>query len=200
MIGRMCFMAACAVSIAETTAAQTLSLPSIQASLERQTVLLASTRSTSSDTTNRASAQRPARSFQELQGRVNTGDTVYVIDESDRETSGQMTALSDVSLVLTFEGARREFVERAVRRIERRRRDSVRNGLLIGLGTGALVGFLGGRSADSASCPRSGIECGQGALIGVVGGAFWGAGAGWITDVLIRTREVVYLRPASEVR
>ena len=141
-----------------------------------------------------ALAQRPAQSFVELQVRVRIGDTVYVIDNSDLETRGQIGTLSDTSLTLTVDGTRRDFVENAVKRIDRRRRDSVRNGLLIGAGTGAVLGFLVGRTADSPSCPRSGIECGQGAVLGTVGGAFWGGVAGWVTDVLIRKREVIYMR------
>ena len=70
-------------------------------------------------------------------------------------------------------------------------RDSVWNGVLIGAGVGALAGFGLGRSLDSPSCPRSGIECGQGAIVGTVGGAFWGAIAGWITDALIHDRETI---------
>jgi hypothetical protein len=81
----------------------------------------------------------------------------------------------------------------SVKRIERRRRDSVRNGVLIGAGAGALAGFGFGKSLDSPTCPRSGSECGQGAMIGTVGGAFWGAIGGWITDALIRKRETIYL-------
>jgi hypothetical protein len=81
----------------------------------------------------------------------------------------------------------------SVKRIERRVRDSVLNGVLIGAGAGALAGFGFGRSLDSPTCPRWGSECGQGAMIGTAGGAFWGAIGGWITDALIRKRETIYL-------
>lgn len=76
-------------------------------------------------------------------------------------------------------------------RTGRPHRDSVWNGMLIGAGVGALAGFGLGRSLDSPACPRSGIECGQGAIVGTVGGAFWGAIAGWITDALIHDRETI---------
>jgi hypothetical protein len=84
----------------------------------------------------------------------------------------------------------------SVKRIERVRRDSVWNGVLIGAGAGALAGFGLGRSLDSPACPRTGIECGQGAMVGAVGGAFWGAIGGWITDALIRKRET--MSPAQD--
>jgi hypothetical protein len=134
-----------------------------------------------------------ARSFEELQALVKTGDTVFVTDTSGVETRGRIAALTSGSLTLSRSGARREFVESDVRRIERWRHDSVRNGLLMGLGAGAGVGFLAGRGADSPSCPRSGVECGQGAIIGTAGGAFWGGVGGWIADRLIHKREIIYL-------
>jgi hypothetical protein len=84
-----------------------------------------------------------------------------------------------------------------VARIDRRRRDSVSNGLVIGFGSGALVGFLAGRAADSPACPRSGIECGQGALLGTVGGAVLGAVGGWLIDALARKPDVIYLSLAA---
>lgn len=144
-----------------------------------------------------AFAQPAARSFQELQARVKIGDLVFVIDGSGLETRGKVETLSDVSLGLTVDGRRRGFDESSIARIDRRRRDSVRNGLLIGLGSGAILGFLAGRAADSPTCPRPGVECGQGALLGTVGGAFWGGLGGWLIDALVRKREVIYLAPAQ---
>jgi uncharacterized membrane protein (Fun14 family) len=143
-----------------------------------------------------ASAQQVARSFQELQARVKIGDIVFVIDGSNLETRGKVETLSDVSLGLTVDGLRRGFDESSIARIDRTRRDSVRNGLLIGLGSGAILGFLAGTAADSPTCPRPGIECGQGALLGTVGGAFWGGVGGWLIDALVRKREAIYLAPA----
>lgn len=143
-----------------------------------------------------AFAQPPARSIQELRTRVKIGDIVFVVDGSGVETKGKLETLSDVSVGLTVDGTRRDFVEGTFTRLDRQRRDSVRNGLLVGLGSGAVVGFLAGRSADSPTCPRSGIECGQGALLGAIGGSFGGAVGGWLVDALVRHREVVYLTPA----
>ena len=147
-----------------------------------------------------AGAQGEARSFEELQVRVKIGDTVYVTDRSGQETKGRIDLLSASSLQLRLSGNRREFVESLVTRVERRGRDPVRNGLLMGVGAGAVLGFLVGRTTDSPSCrlvPQPRIECGQGALLGTMGGAFWGGVAGWMTDALIRKREVVYLAPGQ---
>ena len=140
-----------------------------------------------------ASAQPAARSLGELQTRVKIGEIVFVVDDSGLETRGKVETVSDVSIGLTVDGIRRGFDESSITRIDRRRPDSVRNGLAIGLGSGALVGFLAGRAADSPTCPRSGIECGQGALLGTVGGAVLSAVGGWLIDALTRNREVIYL-------
>jgi hypothetical protein len=160
---------ACAMWLAGTAAAQPPAVPSIQPG--------------------------PARSFAELEPRVNAGETVDVVDTSGVRTRGTVVAIEGVSLTVLSGGNRRTFAESAVSRVERRRRDSRRNGLLIGLGSGALVGFLAGRGADSPTCPRTGLECGQGVLLGTVGGATWGAVGGWVTDTLVRKREVLYAGP-----
>lgn len=143
-----------------------------------------------------ASAQPPAPSFQGLQRRVQMGELVFVVDESGVETKGKMETVSSNSISLTVDGIRRDFVATKVTRVDRRRPDSVRNGLVIGFGSGALLGFLAGRLADSGTCPRSGIECGQGAGLGTIAGAIWGGVGGWLIDALAHEREVVYRRPA----
>ena len=135
---------------------------------------------------------QPSSTFGELALRLKAGDAVSVVDASGTEVSGRVATLSDVAVALTVDGVRQEFAADRIERIYRRRRDPVKNGLLIGAAAGTVVGFSAGRSADSPDCPRSGIECGQGALIGTVGGAFWGAVGGWIVDVLIRKREIIY--------
>jgi hypothetical protein len=144
-----------------------------------------------------AFAQEPAHSLQELAGRIKLEEIVYVIDGSGFQTRGKVDVLSDVSLGLMVDGIRRDFTEGTFTRIDRRRRDSVRNGLLIGLGSGAVLGSFAGRATDSPTCPASGIECGQGALLGTVGGAILGAVGGWLIDALTLNREAIYLAPAQ---
>ena len=135
----------------------------------------------------------PARSFAELRTTVSRGDRVVVVDRSGGETRGLVASISDLALTLTFDGDHRDFAEDAVRRIDRERRDPVSNGLLIGAGTGAVLGFGIGRRLDSPAC-RPGIECGQGAALGTINGVMWGAVAGWMVDTLHRKREVIYRR------
>jgi len=144
-----------------------------------------------------ASAQQPARSFDALKFTIAIGDTISVADATGHEIKGRVTAISDTSLTLAVDGTSRSFAAADVSRVDRRRRDSTKNGALIGAGTGALVGFGVGRAADSPSCPRPGIECGQGSALGAITGALWGAAGGWIADTLIRSREILYLAPGT---
>ena len=99
------------------------------------------------------SAQEPARSFEELRLRVTNGDTVFVIDSAGLERQGNVEGLSETSLRLETHGVRQGFAEGSIRRIDRTKRDPVTNGVLIGVASGALAGFLVGRSADSTTCP-----------------------------------------------
>lgn len=141
-----------------------------------------------------AAAQTVAHSFADLQLAVKTNETVYVFDTSGRDTRGRIDLVSPAALHLAVDGARRDFLEAQVSRIERHRRDSIRNGLLMGLGGGAAIGFLAGRRVDEGPCPPK-TGCGEAELIGAIGGAFWGSVAGWIADALHHTREVIYRAP-----
>ena len=147
-----------------------------------------------------AAAEQAVGSFEELKLVTKAGEPVYVIDSSGAEAKARIFEVSDRALTLIFDGVRRDFREADIRRIDRLRRDPVRNGVLIGAAAGALVGFVQGRRLDGPSCPRSGIECGQGAIIGVAAGALWGSVGGWIVDAIIPTREVIYVAPTREVR
>ena len=139
--------------------------------------------------------QGPARSLHDLRSRVSADDVVSVVDTLGHHTRGRISAFSDAALMLAIDGSFRRFSLDQIARIERRRRDSVANGLLIGAGAGAVLGYGVGRRTDSPTCPRSGIECGQGATLGTVAGALWGAAGGWLADMLIRKRELLFAHP-----
>jgi hypothetical protein len=131
---------------------------------------------------SRTPAAVPATAtFEELQRRATVGETPYVLDLAGQETRGfsRTVGATDIG------------------RIERQRKDSVLNGVLIGAGTGALAGYGLGKSMDSPNCSGA-VECGQGAIVGAVGGAVWGAVGGWLVDVLIRKRETIHLPPGSK--
>lgn len=133
-------------------------------------------------------------SLQELRNFVRPGDTLYVIDSQGDETKGRLMNILDRAIALEVDHTRRTLPADSIVRIDRTRRDSVKNGVLIGLATGAVAGYAAGRRVDSPACPRNGLECGQGATIGAYSGAFWGAIGGWIADGLHRTRETIFER------
>ena len=88
-------------------------------------------------------ARQPARSFSDLQQRLHSGNTVYVIDNAGGETKGKIVEVSASAMVLDINGTRRRMEEDSVRQVQRFG-DSLWNGLLIG----AAVGTAGMLIAD----------------------------------------------------
>jgi hypothetical protein len=149
------------------------------------------------DALRRLSTSPAAATFEELQRSGTPGEMVYVVDLAGRETRGRVVMLSQGSITVDADGARQRLAAADVVRIDRRRKDPVLNGVLIGAGAGALAGYGLGKSMDSPNCSGA-VECGQGAMVGAVGGAVWGAVGGWLADALIRKRETIYLAPGSK--
>ena len=85
-------------------------------------------------------------SFQELRNDVRPGDTLYVVDAQGEETKGRLTNILDAAIMLDVDGTRRRFSIDSISQIDRTRRDSVKNGVLIGLATGAIAGYALGRA------------------------------------------------------
>ena len=118
--------------------------------------------------------------------------TVYVLDRSGIETTGKLLGLSPDSLVLLVAGAERRFDRADVVRIQKR--DSLKNGTLIGAAIGVVMGLA---SAGISDCPgpRPGGACpgARAALALVSTGMYAGIGAG--VDALIRGRTTLYQVP-----
>ena len=119
-----------------------------------------------------ASAQEPVRDFSQLNTRLKPGDTVWVTDGEGRELKGKITSFGPDALVVDAGGAR-TLPAVDVRLIQERRRDSFKNGTLIGLGIGAgfgviaCAGFVEG-SQDAGWCALAiGAYGGIGAAIGL---------------------------------
>ena len=136
-------------------------------------------------------ARTPARSFPDLQQRLNRGATVYVIDTTGTETKGQIVDLSPSGLILAVDGVQRRLEEETVRQVQSYG-DSLWNGFLIGMAV-ATPGML---IADPTfePCPNNpqmrcaNSQVGQRILaVGMMGAI--GAGI----DALIRGRHQVYL-------
>ncbi len=133
-----------------------------------------------------ASAQGIARTFDQLQLLVRPGDTVTVRDAQGNETSGRIDSLSASTLTLGRGDTRRDFREADVTTIRQRRQDSLANGALWGLVSGAGVALI-----PIALC---GDDCDivVAAIIPVYAGL--GAGIGVGVDALIARRQVIFER------
>jgi hypothetical protein len=120
---------------------------------------------------------------------------VYVTDTSGRETTGRLLRIDRDTLVLLENGAERTFPMTDVRRIQKR--DSLRNGVLIGAIVGGVLGVLSGGLAD---CPGDHSKSGCGAFrvaaVGVSTGVYAGLGAG--IDALIPGRATLYAAPPRD--
>lgn len=133
--------------------------------------------------------ERVARSFEQLQVFVGSGDTVLLRSNGGEERRARITTLSATQLIVTIAGQTQVFLPDHALRIRQRRNDSLANGSLIGLAAGAgiaTVGFLvtWGEFPEDAG------------LLALVAGLYGGIGAGMGVgvDALIRGRQVIYER------
>jgi hypothetical protein len=106
-------------------------------------------------------------SAQELSGKVEAGDTIFITDRNGVQTTGRLLHLAPEGLTLLVGGQERLIPQGGVGRIEKR--DSLWNGMLIGGTVSAgLIGMVAGATCSS--------DCGD-LILPVV--AFYGAiGAG----------------------
>jgi hypothetical protein len=132
-------------------------------------------------------------SFTALQRALRPGDTVYVTDHSGAERHGSVAAVGPSSLKLTLDGVEREWAEADVREV-RRRGDSVKNGAIIGMIGGGVMGGIGG-SLVAQLFVNEGAS-GTGPFLSFLAlGMAGGAGIGAAIDGLIPGRTVVYRQP-----
>jgi hypothetical protein len=129
-----------------------------------------------------------AHSFIELQGRIQSGATVFVTDLAGHEVKGTFRGLSDTSLDVLVHGQRLAFSQADVRLIKRRQPDPLWNGVLIGVAAGAAPAIYW-LFADPNEC--GGRICLTDLAIGVIPGA----AVGLAVDAAIRERVVVYRNP-----
>ena len=133
-----------------------------------------------------ATAQE-ARSFEQLQLLVKPGDRIFVTDAAGTVTEGRVAGLSNSTLSLKSKVSTKDWTEAEAFKIRQWRRDSLKNGALIGTGVGLGLGVLG------AVIFCSEFRCG-GEAVAVV--AFYtgvGAGIGVGVDALIPSKQVVFI-------
>ena len=89
--------------------------------------------------------RQPVR-FADLQRLLKPGQSVIVTDESGKDTQGILSDITPSSLTLLGPGGQ-TFGETAVTKVTVR--DGIWNGVLIGLGVGAVIAALACRGSDS---------------------------------------------------
>lgn len=122
-----------------------------------------------------------SRTPQEVEG-LSPGTRVIVVQHDLTRSSGTVLQLDEASLVLQLQGGgERQIPSESIGRITKR--DSLRNGALIGLSIGTALGVLGGVFLG-VLCDAEGVDC-AGAAIGLVAlGAGGGAGLGGALDAI----------------
>jgi hypothetical protein len=131
---------------------------------------------------------------EDIQRRVRVGDTVWVIDEGWIEREGRVLSLSDSMLRLEIDGHPTDWNLNEAREIWRAG-DSLKNGSLIGLAVGSVIGGIGG-AAWASLLSNEGHNGAEGFLflVGVGAGGGFAIGAG--VDALIHGRTLVYRQPS----
>ena len=144
---------------------------------------------------------RAQEAFTPLDSGLKVGETIHVLVDAPCATEacpgelvqGKVAKLSDALLVVDDGRKRHELAAPDVRYIERPR-DRIWNGVLAGFAVGFAVGF-GSVMLDGCE-PCLFDSSSFAAAAGIVGGGI-GAGVGAITDALISSKRVVFLRPAT---
>ena len=134
-------------------------------------------------------AQKPVTSFDQLNTRLKPGDTVWVTDAQGREINGTIETLGPDALTLKGDGTD-AFAARDVARVQRRERDSLVNGTLIGLGVGvgfAVAAYSKSTAQERENCRTEYLLCG----FVMVAYAGLGAGIGAGIDALIPGKNAV---------
>jgi hypothetical protein len=110
-----------------------------------------------------AAAQSPTTTFEALASRVEIGQSIWVTDAAGHEVHGKLEQLTTEGVVVRA----RDLVTLSaadVRRVRARDHDSMKNGMLIGLGIGAGFGtaWCIGAIADDSGDVDARVECAEG--------------------------------------
>ena len=129
-----------------------------------------------------------ARSFEQLDLLVETGDRITVTDDTGRKRTGRLVDLSSSALALLVDGARHDFRDVQVHTIRQWRPDPLKNGAWFGFGIGAAWG------ATAVLHPESDLTA-PALFFGLMAAAGTGIGVG--LDALIPSRQVIYKSTAT---
>jgi len=139
-----------------------------------------------------AAAQPPAHDLTDL---PSNHPTVYVVDDAGQETSGRLVRFSADSVTLSRDGSETTIERQRVARIYKR--DSLKNGVLIGALSGAALGAALGPQVPCGPAYAVDRSCSTGRRIGyiaqgagVIGGIGAVLGAG--VDAMVKGRSLIY--------
>lgn len=137
-------------------------------------------------------AQDVASSFEQIGARVAPGDRIAVFDVTGTRTEGRIGSLVNDKLTLLTSAGPRELSEADVTQIRQRRRDSLKNGALIGAASAGAF-FLA--MATIVPTGDGGDVIVSSAIRGAVTFIALGAAAGAGIDALITRSQVIYRKP-----
>jgi len=135
-------------------------------------------------------------SFDALAGVLQIGQQIWATDTTGREIHGRLERLTTTELVLKADGFE-TFAVSDVRRVRARVRDSLKNGTLIGLGTGGGMAsaWCVSAIADDSGNVNPRVECAEGVIVFPALGAL----IGLAVDVVIPGKvRVLYQAPVSQ--
>ena len=125
------------------------------------------------------------------------GDTLRVQHMDGRRTTGDLQEISADGVRLDVDGTLVIIPAAEIRELGVTS-DSFKNGALIGLATGAVVGmFAAATSGSSGDGSVDAATAGPAALIGLVAGGAAGVGIGIGLDALVRRYRVLYKAPVQ---
>ncbi len=139
-------------------------------------------------------AQEPATSLEQLNLLMGEGDKITLVDSTGEKTSGKLHRVTQEGIDLVVRGRVKNFSEKDIQRITRKRPDSPLNGFLIGTG----IGFGATLPLCVAYANSEGINMG----LAVVNSALWGlvgGGIGALVDASIHEKQLVYVRKERAV-
>ena len=131
----------------------------------------------------RASAQTPPNPVPDLSPFV--GQRIEVTDGAGSVVTGQLIRISEANLVLRIDQTEAELEMQRIRGISYWKKDSVANGILIGLGLGFVIPAFIGAAVDTG-------EPGEAAALLIPPGVAIGLAIGWIVDAFHQTKTPVF--------
>jgi hypothetical protein len=135
---------------------------------------------------------------QNLRGQLKDGQKVSITDDQGQQFDGTIRVLAPAGLNLLVDGKTVDIPYDRIVRVDRPN-DSLANGALIGLGSGAALGLVGVyTSFDHGECSPVDESCGNAQTADYVGGALLMGGLGTAVgvgiDALIHRNREIYRR------